>query len=182
MNSAIVSRSAAVALLWVASFARSAGGQARDGCEHVTSLTSLAPLSGSRIRSIAVVTLPPPALPGPAAMMDWVHVQTRGGTVRRQLLFTAGDTLDTLRVAETLRRLRRQRYLGAAVVDGVRCDGQSDVELTVTTRDEWSTKASLQVRSGARSGCTLRAARKIPLARKSASRVQGREETRRQPA
>jgi hypothetical protein len=110
------------------------------------SRTSLADLSGRTIRSLRVVTRAPESLPGLASVLDRFHVRTRESTIRRQLLVAPGDTVDTLRVAESLRRLRRLRYIADASVEGSGC-GDGAVDLAVTTRDDWSTKPSLQVRS-----------------------------------
>ena len=70
-------------------------------CVHVASRTSLAAFSGRRIGSLMVVTQAPPALTGHGTPVDRIHVRTREGTVRRLLLLVAGDTVDTLRVAES---------------------------------------------------------------------------------
>src|SRR6476620_7074453 len=75
-----------------ASFARA------QQCDSVSSRTSLSAFSGVSIRSLRVVTQGPPSFPGVARALDGLHVRTREATVRRQLLFTAGDTLDTLDV------------------------------------------------------------------------------------
>jgi len=81
--------------------------------------------------------------------LDRLHVRTRERTVRRQLLFAAGDTVDTLAVAESVRRLRGDRYLRDVELRAVRCRGV--VDLVLVTRDDWSAKPKLQVRSGGNS-------------------------------
>lgn len=118
-----------------------------SGCDTVVSRTTLSALSGRRFGSVRVVTLPPVPLPGPAGHLSRLHVRTREKTVRRQPLLAAGDSVDTLRVAESLRRLRCHRYLTDVVIEGTSSDATSPVELTVTTRDGWSTNPSLRVRS-----------------------------------
>ena len=120
-----------------------------QACDTVESRTALAAFSGHAIRSLRIVPLAPAPLPAPANAIDGLHVVTRKGTVRRQLLFAVGDTLDTLGVAESLRRLRRLRYLTDVAVQGVRCGERREVDLTVTTRDAWSAKPSIRVRSNA---------------------------------
>lgn len=124
-------------------------GRATMGCRRLESRTTLAPLSGRPIASVRVEPLPPPSLPGPAALFDGLHVLTRERTVRRQLRFATGDRVDTLAIAESLRRLRRLRYLGDAFVAGTVCGDSANapVELTVVTRDAWSTKPSVRLRS-----------------------------------
>ncbi|HUQ80480.1 MAG TPA: hypothetical protein VM076_05070 [Gemmatimonadaceae bacterium] len=118
-------------------------------CDSVTSRTSLSAFAGAPIRSVRIVTQSPQRLPGVGNALDKLHVRTRDRTVRRQLLFAAGDTVDTLGVAESIRRLRRDRYLRDVELRGVRCRGAVDV--VVTTRDDWSVKPKLQVRSAGKS-------------------------------
>ena len=115
-------------------------------CDSVTSRTSLAELSGRQIRTLRVVTLAPQPFPGPARVLEHLHIRTRESTVRRQLLITRGDTVDTLRVAESLRRLRHLPYIADAVVTAVAC-GSRPADLAIITRDEWSTRPSVRVRS-----------------------------------
>jgi hypothetical protein len=129
------------AVLSSASFARA------QQCDTVSSRTSMSAFSGARIHSIRVRTQGPPAFPGVARALDNLHVRTREATVRRQILFSAGDTLDTLAVGESIRRLRRLRYLRDVELSGVRC-GSGPVDLVLTTRDDWSVKPKVQVRSG----------------------------------
>lgn len=118
-------------------------------------------LSGRQIAWVNVVTLPPEPLPGAAAVLDGLHVRTRPRIIRRELLFAAGDTVDSLRVSESLRRLRRLRYLAevqlaSSPADTAACSGPGaasgsvtqPIGLTVTTRDAWSTRPNLRVGSG----------------------------------
>ena len=129
--------------LVLAAGARSAYAQQ---CDSLTSRTSLAELSGREVGSLRVTPLAPAPFPGPARVLERLHVRTRDKTVRRQLLIAPGDTVDTLAVAESLRRLRALPYLADAMVRAVTC-GSRPTDLTVVTRDEWSTRPSVQVRS-----------------------------------
>jgi hypothetical protein len=115
-------------------------------CDTVSSRTSLTAFAGAPIRSLRIVTQSPARLPGAAGALDKLHVRTRQTTVRRQLLFAAGDTVDTLAVAESIRRLRSDRYLRDVELRGVRC-GAAPVDLVLTTRDDWSVKPKVQMRS-----------------------------------
>jgi hypothetical protein len=99
------------------------------------------------INSVTVVTEPPTPLPGMASRLSGIHVTTHEGVIRRDLLFSAGQPLDTARVGESLRRLRHRQYLADAQVEGLSCPGRESVDLVVRTRDRWTTKPSLSVQS-----------------------------------
>jgi len=107
--------------------------------------------AGERIRSVRIVTEGPPGFPGVAHALDNLHVRTRETTVRRQILFAAGDTIDTLAVGESIRRLRSLRYLRDVELRGIRCGGAGNgADLVLATRDDWSVKPKLQMRSAGR--------------------------------
>lgn len=116
-------------------------------CETIVSRTGLAELAGREINSVTVATAPPARLPGIIGRLSGIHVTTRASVVRRDLLFAPGGTIDTSRVAETLRRLRHRSYLAEAQVEGVACPNRPSVDLLVRTRDRWTTKPSLSVQS-----------------------------------
>jgi hypothetical protein len=123
------------------------GTAAGQSCAQTTSLTSLSEFTGRPIRTLHIVTQDPYAFPGPARVLSVLHVRTQARTIERQLLFAPGDTVDTLRVAESLRRLRDQRYLLDIELQARACEGRDSIDLTLTTRDDWSTKAQLNVKS-----------------------------------
>lgn len=112
----------------------------------ISSRAALASLSGARISSVEVLT-DGPSLPGLAHYGSVLHPVTRTATIRRQLLFAAGDTIDTLLVGETLRRLRRLRLYSDAVVMARQCDGTGDAALTIRTRDAWSLRPTARLRA-----------------------------------
>ncbi|HYV97752.1 MAG TPA: hypothetical protein VE967_09880 [Gemmatimonadaceae bacterium] len=115
-------------------------------CDSVWSRTALASLSGRPVRSVRIETQDPASLKFVPSAFDRLHVRTRDATVRRLVLVAAGDTVDTLRVSESLRRLRQLRYLGDVAVLGTSCDG-GPVDVSVVTRDLWSVRPSLQLRT-----------------------------------
>ncbi|HET6230647.1 MAG TPA: hypothetical protein VFE05_11310 [Longimicrobiaceae bacterium] len=121
---------------------------AAQECTETESRTGLGALSGARIFSVAVQTQAPADLPGAARVLGRLHVRTRESTVRRRLLFAAGDTVDSLAVAESLRRLRQLRYLDDVRISARRCAGAGGVDLVVATRDTWSTQPRVSVRGG----------------------------------
>jgi hypothetical protein len=123
------------------------GAAVAQPCVQTTSRTALAEFAGRPISAVRIVTRDPYAFPGPARILSALHVRTQERTIERQLLFAAGDRVDTLRVAESLRRLRQQRYLLDVELEARACQGRDSIELTVSTRDDWSTKAQLTVKS-----------------------------------
>lgn len=123
-----------------------------SACRAATPITTAGEFSGRPISAVDVVTRAPDGLPGPASVVDNLHIRTREATVRRRLLFAAGDTVDTLRVAESVRRLRGLRYLADVGLLAGRC-ADGSVRLTVLTRDAWSTQPTLKANGS--SGGTL---------------------------
>jgi hypothetical protein len=117
---------------------------AAQACEVIATRTAPGAFSGERIASIRIVTRPPDRLPGAPAFVGKIHIRTQESTVRRDLLFAVGDTVDTLRMAETMRRIRFQRYIDDAELEARWCGADSAVALTVTTRDSWSTRTDLR--------------------------------------
>lgn len=115
-------------------------------CRSDTALALAPAFHGRPIASVRAITAPPASIPGAPEAIDNLHVQTRPGTVRRQLLFAAGGTVDSVAVAESLRRLRRLRYLSDVTIVATSCPGRDAVDLAVMTRDVWSTEPSIKVR------------------------------------
>ncbi len=117
-----------------------------DDCAVIESRSSLATLSGVHITSVEIVS-DGPKLPGPAHLLDALHPVSQGGVIRRQLLFAPGDTVDTLLVGETMRRLRAQRLFSDAVILARRCDATGGVGLVVHTRDTWTLRPTARLRA-----------------------------------
>ena len=115
------------------------------GCRADSARMLAAAFHGRPIASLRIVTAAPASIPGALDGLDNLHVRTREPTIRRQLLFAAGDTIDTLRVAESLRRLRRLHYLTDVGIIATTCPGVVPVDLAVVTRDAWSTAPSVKV-------------------------------------
>ena len=117
-----------------------------DDCAVIESRSSLAALAGARIRSLEVVS-DGPTLIGPSKIVGPLHTVSRESVIRRQLLFAVGDTVDTLRVGETMRRLRSQRLYSDAVIVATRCDATGGVGLSIHTRDTWTLRPTARLRS-----------------------------------
>lgn len=124
------------------------GATTRNTCDTVTSRVGLVAMAGMPIRSVDVRTLPPNlAWPHVAEPLTRVHMATLPSTVRRELLFAPGEAVDSVRVAESLRRLRALGYLEDVQLEARTCVDSVGVAVTVVTRDAWSTQPILQLRS-----------------------------------
>ncbi|MEO8335714.1 MAG: hypothetical protein ABI664_12120 [bacterium] len=115
-------------------------------CALTESRASLAALSGVHISSLQIISRGP-HLPGPAAVFGTLHTPSRESVIRRQVLFAVGDTVDTLRVGETMRRLRAQRLFSDAVIIATQCDTLGGAALTLRTRDTWTLRPTARLRS-----------------------------------
>lgn len=68
-----------------------------------------------------------------------LHIKTRPGTVRPQLLFKSGDVYSPHVLEETARNLRARRYLADATIVPVRYHADSNtVDVEVKVRDVWT--------------------------------------------
>ena len=68
-----------------------------------------------------------------------IHIETKDGFLRKELLFREGDVLDIAKLAETERNLRALPFIkSASVVASAPRDGLSDV--LVVTQDAWTTQ------------------------------------------
>ena len=72
---------------------------------------------------------------------------TKEVVIKREILFSAGETLDIEMIAETERRLRRFDFLGNAFIE-IDTISEHQVELIVHTEDQWSLIPSIIIESG----------------------------------
>jgi hypothetical protein len=72
-------------------------------------------------------------------LINRMHATTRVSTIRRELLFHAGERYDSARVAESERNLRRLGVFREVAIDTVHRD--TSVIVRVQTADGWSTCA-----------------------------------------
>lgn len=107
-------------------------------------------LAGKRIRHIKFKTISvfDPDEPGDdRRLYMWLnklHINTRPGVIRNQLLFSEGDSLDILLVEESERILRTRDYLtNAYIVPVTVCSAQ--VDLMVVTQDSWAIEPQFSV-------------------------------------
>jgi hypothetical protein len=132
--------------------------QDQPQCSALKSEVTLGPLSGHRIDSVLVETAKP-ELGRFGRIVEKIHVRTRPEVIRRELLFAAGDTVDTLSVAESLRRLRKLAFLEYAHIEARQCATSSgeSLALRVITRDSWTTRPDIKASaSSPRIGLTER--------------------------
>ena len=78
-----------------------------------------------------------------------LHIQTRQSVVRRELLFTEGDLIDSELVAQTERNLRALPFLREARIDTIDVDADGDglvdhVDVRVQVWDTWSLTPQLR--------------------------------------
>lgn len=71
-------------------------------------------------------------------LANTLHIMTRDGAIRREILLTPGQPYDSALAAEGARNLRRLGVFRAVTVDTFRTD--SGLVLRYTTDDAWSTK------------------------------------------
>ena len=117
-----------------------------EDCALVESRAALAPLSGARIASLDIER-EGPDLPPPVRAFGALHQVSRDASIRRQLLFAPGDTVDTLLVGETMRRLRRERLYSDVVLLARKCDASGAVALVLRTRDSWTLRPTARLRT-----------------------------------
>jgi hypothetical protein len=80
-----------------------------------------------------------------ARLANALHFETRGPTIRRELLFRVGEPYDSARVAESERNLRALGVFRKVQIDSVQTD--TGVVMRVLTKDGWSTRADWRFRS-----------------------------------
>jgi hypothetical protein len=72
-----------------------------------------------------------------------LHIRTREGVIRREILFAPGDCFNAFRLAESERLLRAFNGLArVSITDQPQIDGNHKV--TVDTHDEWSTRVDVR--------------------------------------
>ncbi len=101
--------------------------------------------SGTRIGSIEIVVVDvfDPSIPKENRaiyrLANRLHIKTREGTVRPQLLFKSGDVYSFHVLEETARNLRARRYLADASIVPLRYHADSNtVDVEVRVKDVWT--------------------------------------------
>src|ERR1700716_3056639 len=145
MRFPVTSRAVAIAVVAVSAAAHS---PEQPGCTAFTSAVTLGALSGHRIDSVDVQTAQPDL--GRFSALTRIRRRTQPEVIRRELLFAPGDSVDTLRVAESLRRLRQLAFLEYARVDAHECETPTGpiLSLQVVTRDAWTARPEVRSNKG----------------------------------
>lgn len=137
--------SPAIALAGIVAFASVAQAQV---CSQHAFTVAPQQFSGVRINSVSISTMAPDDWMARAPLLNRLHARTRASRVRADLLFAAGDSVDTLKIAESLRRLRSTALFERAELLVSRCAGVQGVDLSVVTRDAWSLTPVMKARGG----------------------------------
>ncbi|MEO7087066.1 MAG: hypothetical protein ABI442_02650 [Gemmatimonadaceae bacterium] len=123
---------------FAAMLACAARGSAAQECVTTQTRTAPSGISNAVIRSVTVKTDAPISLPIGGSWLSSLRRTTETGVVQRQLLFEPNQRVDTLLVAQTLRRLRDRRIYADVLLAVTRCAGSDSVDMLVTTRDAWT--------------------------------------------
>jgi len=68
-----------------------------------------------------------------------LHLKTKNWTIRNLLLFKKNNALDSLKVQESERLIRRQRYIRSVIINPVEIPGSKDsIDISVRVLDTWS--------------------------------------------
>lgn len=131
------------------------GGAARIAGAQVCSRNSVAvaprQYSGARINSLTISTKAPDNWMARVPILGHLHSRTRANRIKAELLFAAGDSVDTLRIAESMRRLRSNGLFDRTELVVSACAGDPGVDLSVATRDAWTFTPIVKARSGSAS-------------------------------
>lgn len=74
----------------------------------------------------------------PFPLINKLHIKTHHRVIERELLFNAGEPVDSLLLAESERNLRALKYIGSAQIVPVKV-GADSTDVKVTVSDQWTT-------------------------------------------
>src|ERR1700682_5150210 len=83
--------------------------QTATPCDSAWREANIGAMSGRTVSEVKIVTRDPAVGPGPLALVRAAHIQTKEWVVRQLLGVEAGRPLDTLELAEGIRRLRTSK-------------------------------------------------------------------------
>ncbi|MCC6769844.1 MAG: hypothetical protein IT360_01415 [Gemmatimonadaceae bacterium] len=128
-----------------------AGAQA---CEQHRAESSLGHLHGLIVDSISVGTALPSSTSIVGAVARRLHARSSPGTIRRLIAQERGVPIDTLRLAESMRLLRRTRLLSDASLDVRECHDSGRATLDFRTTDAWTARGGVRI-AGSRASASL---------------------------
>ncbi len=100
-------------------------------------------VQGLHLQTVSIVPEGPFPKSGWRGQLGRLRATTLTGVVQRALLFAPGDQLDSMKVGESLRQLRRAMLFNDVWMEATTC-GQ-DVDVAVHTRDTWSLRPTARV-------------------------------------
>ncbi|GAC1485352.1 MAG: hypothetical protein NVS1B5_06780 [Gemmatimonadaceae bacterium] len=129
--------------------------QAPPACDSTWREASIGSLSGRTIADVKIVTSNPMLGPGPLALVSAAHVQTKPWAIRRMLGVTIGGRLDTLEVAEGIRRIRASKEFDHVALEERGCEGSDSVDLRLVTQDLWSAGIDARLTASSEGSLTI---------------------------
>jgi|GEM_PF-2016175 len=100
-------------------------------------------LQGMHLQTVAIVPEGPLPKSGWRGQLGRLRATTLTGVVQRYLLFAPGDQIDSMKVGESLRQLRRAMLFNDVWMEATTCG--TEVDLAVHTRDTWSLRPNARV-------------------------------------
>jgi hypothetical protein len=101
---------------------------------------------GKRIERVRIVRLPVFDDDDPVPdFVNWFHAQSREHVIRRELVFTEGDTYASADIEETIRNLQLIPQFGVVVIVPLESRRPGYVNVVVIVRDIWSLRLNFQL-------------------------------------
>jgi hypothetical protein len=132
-----------------------ASAQAATLCDSSWREANIGGMSGRFVSDVSVVTRDPALGPGPIALIRAAHVKTKEWVVRQMLGVDAGGRLDTLELAEGIRRLRASKEFDHVTLEQRGCEASDSVDLRLVTQDVWSAGIDARFTASSAGGVTI---------------------------
>ena len=129
--------------------------QAATPCDSTWREANIGAMSGRIVSDVNIVTRDPALGPGPLALVKAAHVQTKEWAVRQMLGVEAGRPLDTLELAEGIRRLRASREFDHVTLERQGCRDSDSVDLRLVTQDVWSAGVDARLTASSTASITI---------------------------
>jgi hypothetical protein len=129
--------------------------QAATPCDSIWREANIGGMSGRTIRDVSAVTRDPTLGPGPMALVRAAHVKTKEWVVLQMLGVEAGRPLDTLELAEGIRRIRASKEFDHVTLEQRGCEGTDSVDLRLSTQDVWSAGVDARLTASSTGSITI---------------------------